>query len=811
AGEFRRGDQRGGGEYANSIERDRTRAMQLMRQAQPIVEGDDLTTNDQGNFYRQFATTVEFQRNGNQAWQLQDLTDLDTLPDYEKGYSYGGGENKGAPVDSEGRPIYHTVPESYEAATSDGQRWRWCLTRMGQLTPALQAEADLTFADFQQSQFGVQTMRQWGIILPRADQGDGDMDESGPYALHTLGEDETIARLANGVKRFTMPDEFNPVRIYQQLAAGESGYAERSHAALAQIFEDRQQYPRAAEWWRKSIQRFKDDQSKSKQARLDQIIGNWGTFEQVQTQAAGSGATVEFRFRNARQATFTAQAINVDQLLADVKSYLKSNPKQLDWNQLQIDNLGYRLVEQNERKYLGAQVADWSLDLEPRPEHFDRRITVTTPLQKAGAYLVTGKLQDGNTSRVILWLDDTAIVKKQLNGQLLYYVGDASTGKPVGKANVEFFGWRQERLPDTKNRFRVVTENFAESTDAEGMILPDAKLLNDDFQWIAIARTDSGRFAHLGFSGVWYGHYHDQHYHDTKIITITDRPVYRPDQKVQFKFWMRETRYDLEDGDRFANLKFTVRIHDPQGTEVFQQVYTTDEFGGLSGEYALPPEAMLGQYRLAIDHAHGVGGGGSFRVEEYKKPEFEVLVEAPSEPVQLGDTVTATVRAKYYFGAPVTNATAKIKVERTPHDARWYPAMPWDWLYGEGYWWFAPDYAWYRGFARWGCLAPRPFWFPWHPDPPELVLDREVAIGEDGSVEIEIDTALAKALHGDQDHRYSITAEVVDASRRTIVGTGEVLVAREPFRVFVWTDRGHYRIGDTVHARFQARTLDGQG
>ena len=812
AGEFRRGDQRGGGEYASALERDRTGALQLLQQAHPLVTDSDDNAHEKASFYRQFAYAIQYQRNGHQAWRLQDLTDLDTLPDYVKGYWWHhGGENKGAPVDAEGHPIYHTVPKSFETATSDGQRWRWCLDQMAQQVPSLRGEADWTFANFQHQQFGVQSMRQWGIILPRDDEADGDEDESGPYALHSLGEDETIARLANGIKRFTIPDEFNPIRIFQKLADGDGSYAQSAHNQLAQIFEDRQQYPQAADWWRKNIKRFKDDRNKTKQKRLNQIIGNWGAFEQVQTQPAGQGATVEFRFRNADQVSFTARAIKVDLLLSDIKDYLKSNPKQLDWNKLQIDNLGYRLVQENERKYLGEQIAEWSLDLEPRPEHFDRRITVTTPLQKAGAYLVVAKLADGNVSRIILWLDDTAIVKKQLHGKVLYYVADAASGKPVEKANVEFFGWRQDHIPNTKNQYRVTTSNFAEFTDADGMIVPDIKLLDDDLQWIVIARNDTGRFAHLGFSGVWYGHYHDQQYHQTKTIVVTDRPVYRPAQKVQFKFWMRETKYDLEDGDRFAHLKFKVRIQDPQGTDVFEQQYTTDEFGGLSGEFELPEDAKLGHYNIRIDHAHGVGGGGNFRVEEFKKPEFEVLVEAPSEPVQLGDTVTATIHAKYYFGAPVTNATAKIKVERSPHDSRWYPAMPWDWLYGEGYGWLAPDYAWYPGFYRWGCLAPHPFWFPWQPDPPELVLDQEVEIDEDGTVEIEIDTALAKALHSDQDHRYSITAEVVDASRRTIVGSGEVIVAREPFKVFAWTNRGHYRIGDTIYAHFQARTLDGQG
>ena len=71
-------------------------------------------------------------------------------------------------------------------------------------------------------------------------------------------------------------------------------------------------------------------------------------------------------------------------------------------------------------------------------------------------------------------------------------------------------------------------------------------------------------------------------------------------------------------------------------------------------------------------------------------------------------------------------------------------------------------------------------------------MEDDVEIGPDGIVEIKIDTSIAKAAHGDQDHNYSITAEVVDQSRRTIVGSGSVLVAREPFKVFVWPNQGHF-------------------
>ncbi|HUE70281.1 MAG TPA: alpha-2-macroglobulin family protein, partial [Pirellulaceae bacterium] len=203
-------------------------------------------------------------------------------------------------------------------------------------------------------------------------------------------------------------------------------------------------------------------------------------------------------------------------------------------------------------------------------------------------------------------------------------------------------------------------------------------------------------------------------------------------------------------------------------------------------------------------------GGNTFRVEEYKKPEFEVTIDAPSEPVMLGEKITAKINAKYYFGSPVAKAKVKYKVLRSDYSRDWYPVRPWDWCYGPGYWWFAYDYPWYRGFNDWaGCMRPAPWWM-WRgqSQPPEVVAEVEREIGEDGTVSVEIDTAIAKELQNDTDHEYTITAEVRDESRRTILGTGKVLVARKPFKVFSWVDRGYYRVGDVINASFLAQTLD---
>jgi uncharacterized protein YfaS (alpha-2-macroglobulin family) len=807
AGKFYRGNKRGGGRYVNSLERDRVRALQLMNQALEMTK----TETDKpalSQLYFHFAGMLMHGSGYHQAWQLQALTDLKQLPDYEEGYyGYRGDGGHGAPVDADGKPVFYYLPKSYEDAKSDGERWRWMLAQGAEFNANRVSEADSELAKFMNLLFGVQSMA-YGRFEPIDEETTNKKD--GTFSLHTLSDDETIAKLATGIKRFKLPDEFNWIKIYERIVGrGKSDFGDAARTALAQEYENRRQYVKAAEAWKKAIAEYGQGDQAWRQKRLDQILGKWGRFEASQTQPAGKNATVDFRFRNGERVTFEAFTINVPKLLADVKNYLQGHSGQLDWNKMNVDNIGYRLVEQSEKQYIGGKVASWDLELKPRPQHVDERVTVKTPLEKPGAYLLTARMKDGNLSRTIVWLASTVIVKKQLDNQFLYFVADAVSGKPVAKANVDFFGWKQVQNAPNINQWHVETKSFSETTNDDGQIILDASKLPQDHQWIATARqtgkkNDADRFAYLGFSYLWYNRIYDPEYNQTKVMLITDRPVYRPSQTVQFKFWIEHAKYDQPDTCAFANQAFTVQIHNPKGEKILEKAFTTDAFGGLAGEFPIPKDAMLGVYGINIVNH----GGGSFRIEEYKKPEYEVTVDAPKEPVQLGEKILATIQAKYYFGAPVAHAKVKYKVLRTSYSSTWYPLGRWDWFYGRGYWWFCGDYPWYPGWADWGCKRPIPIWWGRGHEQPEVVSENEVPIAPDGAVKVPIDTMPAKELHGNQDHQYSITAEVVDESRRTIVGTGNVLVARKPFKVFTWLDRGHYRAGDTINAFFKAQTLD---
>ena len=808
AGTFERGGHRGGGRMVNSWERDRVRALQLMAQATVLIpqETDKARAAD---FLFDHAQMLLDYRGRRAAWRLQSLTDLATLPDYEEGYYgyYNGGETHGAPVNEDGSPVFHAIPESYTAAQSDGERWRWLVNEAMSVDPGQSNRALYTYATFLQAQFDVQTM----MASPAwADsQNDSLTNESGIFAVHTLADDETIAMLATGIKRFKLPKDADFIALFKTIADSKSGgYGEEALGCLSSSYMNRRQFDKSVAILRRSIEHYKN-QNGYKQQQVDQVLKNWGMFEPVMAMSAGKGATIEFRFRNATSVSFEAHEVKDKLLLEDIKKHLASNPKELNWQKIDINNIGWRIVSQKEEKYLGGKVAEWTEQLEPRPNHFDKRVTIHTPLTKPGAYMLTAKMPDGNTSKILIWVNDTVIAKKQLDEGVYFYLADAVSGKALPKMNVEFFGYKTEpvdnKLINTLGRsYNILTKDFAESTDAQGQIVATNNMINPEYQWLVIATSAEGRFAYLGFCGMWYGNYYDQEYNQTKVFTITDRPVYRPDQAVKFKFWVRHAKYDQEDTSSFANQAFVVEIHDPNGTRVLEKNVTADDYGGIAGEYYLPKGAPLGVYQLYVRNQ----GGGTFRVEEYKKPEFEVTVEAPTEPVMLGEKITATVKAKYYFGAPVAKGQVKYKVLRSSYSSCWYPMGIWDWFYGPGYWWFACDYVWYPGWRSWGCCRPV-FWWWYRSEPqPEVVAQAEVPIPKDGILKIDIDTAIARQVHGDTDHRYEITAEVTDESRRTITGNGTVLVARKPFKVYAWVDRGHYRVGDVVGASFCAQTLD---
>ncbi|MEM4248555.1 MAG: MG2 domain-containing protein, partial [Candidatus Nanoarchaeia archaeon] len=452
----------------------------------------------------------------------------------------------------------------------------------------------------------------------------------------------------------------------------------------------------------------------------------------------------------------------------------------------------------------------------PIENHFDKEILIETPLTKPGAYLVTANVENGNTTRIILWIADTAIVSKpSYEGKQIYYVADANTGKPLPKIKLDFFAYRvkyNDYKTSTRRTDIIVCRHEAQS-DQEGLyVLDSRKITNttDSFDWLCTVNTSEGRFAYLGFNDIWFtpAKVKKEKFEKELAYFITDRPVYRPKDNVHLKCWVRKVSHTETSNAKFANSKFLLEVRDPSGEKVIETQVETDRYGAFEFSWQLQKNARLGRYNISLSESHGQYiGGAYFRVEEYKKPEFEVKVVTPEKPVKLGDIIPVKISANYYFGAPVTNAKVKYKIERTEENLEWFPPRPWDWLYGNGYWWHHLRYSWLLESLDMPSIIPPPYR---QKQPPELVCANEVDIGENGEVEIKIDSSIAKELFGNKNQKYQITAEITDQSRRTIVGKGAIIAAIKPLIITVWTDKGFYELGNVITANFAVQTADGK-
>ena len=796
---FYRGSQKSTGKYVNSYKRDRVRGLQLYEKARKIVESQDLESRHKVNFYYQYANAYAY---NNSYWNPYLLTEIEELPDYDEGYGYNYHPLQGA-TDSKGNPIYIELPEKFEEAKNNGERWRWLLNQAAVVDPKQRNRSDYEYAVFLQTLFGVQTLQSYSWFSHRDFTGHSSNSKTEVYALDSLKDNETIAKLASGAKRFTLPDEYNFISIFKEIASNpKNSYASASADILAAIFENRRQYPKAVNYWKQSI---KISDSSYKHDRLKQIVGNWGKFESNGVQPAGKYATVDFTYRNADKVKFTINKVDLKSYIKKLKKYLESSPREIKDYSLNINYLGDFFLNSKFKNLVDKrEFLSWEEKLEPRKNHFNSRIKLNTKLKEPGLYLLKAELPKGSTSYTLVWLEQHLIVKKQLDKETLYVVTDSITGEPSANTKVEFFGYRwdyNEKRWGTP-RSKLLTSKFTKTTDSKGQIIVSSPE-KDSYNWLATVQHKDSVSTH-GFEGIWDSKLYDYEYKQTKTFIITDRPVYKPNDEVKFKLWVRNAQYEMEDTSKYANQRYTVRINDPQGKEIYVKDYVTDSYGGIDASFKLEEEATLGKYYISANYH----GGIHFRVEEYKKPEYEVNIELPKDPLELGESFTAKIKAKYYFGTPVTNAKVKYKVYRKDHYQNWYPYSTWDWLYGNGYWWFAYDYEWYPGWHRWGCKAPYYSWYPRSNNPPELLVDTSSEIGSNGELEFTVDTSLAKELFGDRDHKYEVVAEVVDESRRTIVGKGEIIVPHKAFKVYTWLNKGHFDTGETIKASFYAQTPD---
>lgn len=157
---------------------------------------------------------------------------------------------------------------------------------------------------------------------------------------------------------------------------------------------------------------------------------------------------------------------------------------------------------------------------------------------------------------------------------------------------------------------------------------------------------------------------------------FTDRAIYRPGQKVFFKVIA-----DLQkqtDRKVLENQELKIVLSDVNGENIGEQMVRTNAYGSACGEFILPVQMLTGVCRIDVFSAAGkqVNNGISFRVEEYKRPSFEIVFDTLDKPCRLGDSLTVSGRVKAYAGYPIAHAVVNYTLGCMPYSLpKW--GRPW--------------------------------------------------------------------------------------------------------------------------------------
>ncbi|MBN2643096.1 MAG: hypothetical protein JXR78_15695, partial [Victivallales bacterium] len=648
---IRGGNYRNSGRFVNSLKRDRIRSLQLFLQAEPLIDAARLTKEQQTRFFSNFASALLMDKGGgdngdsvwndSETWALQTLSDLKELPDFTPQEQVYFNRDSGAPVNPDGSPIYYQLRNSFAECVNDGERWRWVINHL--------PSYETMWVKFLKSQFAVETISRC-IIHDRSLTSKFQADE-GIFALRTLNDDETIAKLSDGIRRFTLPDEFNFLKLAIKI---------QNHVTVLQEYQNRMQYAKALEYARKFPNALNCKDAIAAITRAE------GEFMQLESQPAGIKPTLKYRYRNAGQVKLSARRINTDLLIDDMKKYLKSNPLDIDYDNIDLSRIGYNMVIKGQDKYLiDAQPYAWVKKLEPGDQHYLRVADLNVPFDQPGAYLIEATVSDKAKSYIVLWLSDTTVLRNACRDRIVYIATDSRTGKPLENVEFKLFSYKTQRLAkpsgsgENKRRFNLVCNEIIRKS-AKGIIELNSKELESGSA-VMVETSALGYRGVSGFQGIWFrGYRPDPEYNQRKIYCVSDRPVYRPGQRVHFKAWGALASYLENISNPYAGAPLPIVITAPDNSKVYEQTHTADRFGGLDGELTLPEDARLGVYNIRISDR----GYSSFRVEEYKKPEFEVNISGPASSVLLGEKFKAEISAKYYFGEPVTHAEVTYKIKR---------------------------------------------------------------------------------------------------------------------------------------------------
>lgn len=270
-----------------------------------------------------------------------------------------------------------------------------------------------------------------------------------------------------------------------------------------------------------------------------------------------------------------------------------------------------------------------------------------------GAYLM--EVTSDNTGiapqRELFYVSNLAVMIQQLpDDKHRYVVVNATDGQPIAGAKIELYDQWYDF--NTKKNKRTVHARL--TTDENG----EAYFKNVDGN--ILISTSNDKFTPAKYIYLSRTRYYEKKDNETKYQVYTDRALYRPGQKVHASAISYTVKKGLDASVPGKSMELKFVLSDANWKQVAEQKVTTDEYGTASVDFELPKEGKTGQYSISVNGT----ASEYFRVEEYKRPTFEITFPKVNEKYNWGDTVVVKASAKTYAGVPVQGAKVEYQVTR---------------------------------------------------------------------------------------------------------------------------------------------------
>lgn len=270
-----------------------------------------------------------------------------------------------------------------------------------------------------------------------------------------------------------------------------------------------------------------------------------------------------------------------------------------------------------------------------------------------GAYLM--EVTSDNTGiapqRELFYVSNLAVMIQQLpDDKHRYVVVNATDGQPVPGAKIMLY----DRDYDVKTGKWKRLVHARLTTDENG----EAYFKNVDGN--VLISTSNDKFTPAKDIYLSRTRYYEQKDDKIKHQLFTDRSIYRPGQTVHASAISYIVKKGLDASVPGKSMELNFILRDANGKQVAEQKATTDEYGTASVDFELPKEGQTGLYFISVN-----GTATKYvRVEEYKRPTFEITFPKVNEKYNWGDTVVVKATAKTYSGVPVQGAKVEYQVTR---------------------------------------------------------------------------------------------------------------------------------------------------